>query len=92
LPAAQWTALGKMLRRFHDSGVRHDDINARNILRDPQGRFFAIDFDKARLLPSGPWQAQNLARFRRSLEKFKVAGPGFHFEDKDWAALISGYG
>jgi len=92
LPAAQWAALGKMLRRFHASGVRHDDINARNILRDGKGAFHLIDFDKARLLPLGAWQAQNLARFRRSLEKFKSASPGFHFEDADWAALLTGYG
>lgn len=91
LPAAQWNALGKVLRRFHEAGVRHDDINARNILRDAQGRFFLIDFDKARLLPSGAWQAQNLARFQRSLEKFKVATPAFHFSSADWAALLSGY-
>lgn len=91
LPAAQWSALGAVLRRFHEAGVRHDDINARNILRDAQGRFFLIDFDKARLLPSGAWQAQNLARFQRSLEKFKAAMPAFHFEAADWAALLSGY-
>lgn len=91
LPAAQWSALGTVLRRFHETGVRHDDINARNILRDAQGRFFLIDFDKARLLPSGAWQAQNLARFRRSLEKFKAATPSFHFGTADWAALLSGY-
>jgi 3-deoxy-D-manno-octulosonic acid kinase len=91
LPAAQWSALGAVLRRFHQAGVRHDDINARNILRDAQGRFFLIDFDKARLLPAGPWQAQNLARFQRSLEKFKAAAPSFHFGTADWAALLSGY-
>lgn len=91
LQPAQWAALGKLLRRFHDAGVRHDDINARNILRDGQGRFHLIDFDKARLLPSGPWQAQNLARFQRSLEKFKAAATGFRFESADWAALVDGY-
>lgn len=91
LPAAQWTALGQVVRRFHEAGVRHDDLNARNVLRDAQGRFFVIDFDKARLLPSGAWQAQNLARFQRSLEKFKAATPAFHFGTADWAALLSGY-
>jgi 3-deoxy-D-manno-octulosonic acid kinase len=91
LPADQWTQLGRMLRRFHAAGVRHDDINGRNVLRDAQGVFHLIDFDKARLLPSGPWQAQNLARFRRSLEKFKATSPTFHFTDADWQALLSGY-
>lgn len=92
LPEAHWAVLGETLRRFHTAGVRHDDVNARNVLRDARGLFHVIDFDKARLLPSGPWQAQNLARFRRSLDKFKAADPGFHFGEADWQALIAGYG
>jgi 3-deoxy-D-manno-octulosonic acid kinase len=91
LPAAHWEVLGRVLRRFHDAGVLHGDINARNVLRDARGLFHLIDFDKAVLLPSGPWQAQNLARFRRSLDKFKAAMPGFYFTEADWAALFEGY-
>jgi 3-deoxy-D-manno-octulosonic acid kinase len=91
MPAAQWATLGKVLKRFHTLGVRHDDINARNVLRDSRGVFYVIDFDKAHLLPAGPWQAQNLARFRRSLDKFKAAAPAFHFTPEDWLALVSGY-
>jgi 3-deoxy-D-manno-octulosonic acid kinase len=89
--AAHWTALGKTLRQFHDAGARHDDINARNILLDGKHQFWLIDFDKAALLPSGPWQAQNLARFQRSLEKFRGATPGFNYTDSDWQALVNGY-
>ncbi|MGH8028341.1 MAG: 3-deoxy-D-manno-octulosonic acid kinase [Arenimonas sp.] len=92
MPPLQWIVLGKVLRRFHDAGVRHDDINARNVLRDARGSFYLIDFDKADLLPSGPWQAQNLARFQRSLQKFKTADPRLHYEALDWQALLSGYG
>ena len=91
LPPSHWAMLGKTLRRFHHAGVRHDDINARNVLRDERGLFHVIDFDKARLLPSGPWQEQNLARFRRSLDKFKAADPRFRFAEADWKALLSGY-
>ena len=91
LTATHWTVLGKLLHRFHAAGVRHDDINARNVLMDRRGGFYVIDFDKARLLPRGAWQAQNLARFRRSLEKFKAADAGFHFGEDDWQALRSGY-
>lgn len=92
MPPLQWIVLGKVLRRFHAAGARHDDINARNILRDARGSFYMIDFDKADLLPAGRWQEQNLARFRRSLEKFKAVDPRFHFEGVDWQALQSGYG
>jgi 3-deoxy-D-manno-octulosonic acid kinase len=91
MPAAHWTQLGRVLRRFHVAGVRHDDINARNVLRDARGVFHVIDFDKAQLLPSGAWQAQNLARFQRSLMKFKAVHPGFHFVESDWQSLLSGY-
>ena len=91
LPDNHWQLLGRTLRRFHLAGVRHDDINARNVLRDARGIFHVIDFDKARLLPSGPWQEQNLARFRRSLDKFKAAAPAFNFTDADWQALLTGY-
>ena len=91
LPVEQWTGLGRVLRRFHDAGVRHDDVNARNLLRDAHGQFHLIDFDKARVLPAGAWRAQNLARFRRSLDKFKAAAAGFHFTDVEWTVLMSGY-
>ena len=91
LPPAHWTQLGRMLRRFHAAGARHDDIIARIVLRYARGAFYLIDFDKAQLLPAGAWQAQNLARFRRSLEKFKAAAPGFHFTDGEWHALLNGY-
>ncbi|MGQ0585627.1 MAG: 3-deoxy-D-manno-octulosonic acid kinase [Gammaproteobacteria bacterium] len=87
----QWLVLGKILRSFHDAGVCHEDINARNVLKDERGGFHLIDFDKARLLPSGAWQAGNLARFKRSLDKFKAANSRFHFEGVDWQALKSGY-
>jgi 3-deoxy-D-manno-octulosonic acid kinase len=91
LPAPHWDNLGRTLKRFHAAGVRHGDINARNVLRDPRGLFHLIDFDKGELLPAGPWQAQNLARFRRSLDKFKSAHPAFHFSDVDWQVLLAGY-
>jgi 3-deoxy-D-manno-octulosonic acid kinase len=91
LPPTHWDVLGRMLRRFHNAGVLHADINARNVLRDTRGLFHLIDFDRALLLPSGPWKAQNLARFRRSLDKFKAAAPVFNFSERDWEALRAGY-
>ena len=86
-----WRHIGAMLRRFHDAGVRHDDINARNILLDAAGGFYLIDFDKAAVVPAGAWREQNLARFKRSLEKFKTKSPAFRFSEAEWTALIAGY-
>lgn len=87
-----WRQVGAMLRRFHDAGVRHDDINARNVLRGAGGEFHLIDFDKAAIVPRGGWMSANLERFRRSLKKFKTRAPEFSFSDADWAALLAGYG
>jgi 3-deoxy-D-manno-octulosonic acid kinase len=92
LPAADWRHLGGMLRRFHDAGVRHDDINVSNILRSTgDGAFHMIDFDKAALAAPGAWRERNLARFRRSLDKQRRLAPSFAFTDADWSALLSGY-
>lgn len=87
-----WRRLGLMLRQFHDAGVQHDDINARNVLVNPSGAFYLIDFDKAAVVNPGAWRDQNLARFRRSLEKFARLSPRFHFVEGDWTALLDGYG
>jgi 3-deoxy-D-manno-octulosonic acid kinase len=92
LPAPAWQQLGGTLRRFHDAGVRHDDINVSNILLAADGGFHVLDFDRAAIVAPGPWRERNLARFRRSLEKHRRLAPSFAFTDTDWTALQSGYG
>lgn len=91
LPEREWKEIGALIRQFQTAGVRHDDINARNILRGSEGGYFLIDFDKAAVVPPGPWRAQNLSRFRRSLDKFKAASPKFRFQEADWDAVLAGY-
>lgn len=91
LPARDWNEIGALIAKFQKAGVRHDDINARNILRGGEHGYFLIDFDKAEIVPPGRWQAQNLARFRRSLDKFKAASPKFRFQEADWDAVLAGY-
>ncbi len=63
-------ACGHMIRRFHDEGLDHVDLNARNILIDDRDTPWLIDLDRCRLRAPGRWQAGNLARLERSLEKF----------------------
>ena len=65
--------VGQTIRRFHDVGLDHVDLNARNLLVGPQGEVFMIDLDRCRLRAPGRWQAGNLARLERSLEKFASA-------------------
>jgi 3-deoxy-D-manno-octulosonic acid kinase len=91
LAAEAWRKLGATLRRFHDAGVRHDDLNVSNILVDVNGGFHVIDFDKAALARPGAWMEANLARFRRSLDKHRALASSFAFSEANWNALLAGY-
>jgi len=62
--------VGTMIKRFHQAGLDHVDLNARNILVDPHGEPWLIDLDRCRLRPPGTWQEGNLARLERSINKF----------------------
>ncbi|MFB9145532.1 3-deoxy-D-manno-octulosonic acid kinase [Halomonas alkalicola] len=62
--------VGTTIRRFHDAGLDHVDLNARNLLVDEHGAVWLIDLDRCRLRPKGAWQDANLARLERSLAKF----------------------
>lgn len=62
--------VGAMIKRFHQAGLDHVDLNARNILVDEAGKPWMIDLDRCRLRPPGKWQASNLQRLERSVVKF----------------------
>ncbi|TVP50155.1 MAG: 3-deoxy-D-manno-octulosonic acid kinase [Halomonas sp.] len=64
--------VGAMIKRFHQAGLDHVDLNARNILIDTRGTPWLIDLDRCRLRPPGHWQASNLNRLARSLDKLDV--------------------
>jgi 3-deoxy-D-manno-octulosonic acid kinase len=84
-----WTAIGRCLRRFHDAGVCHADLNAHNILLDEAGQTYLIDFDRGTRRGGGPWKQLNLSRLKRSLEKLSGEDT---FNLKAWSALLEGYG
>jgi 3-deoxy-D-manno-octulosonic acid kinase len=91
-----WEVLGGLIRRMHDEGIDHADLNANNILIDKAGDFYLIDFDRARLrLAGGRWRQGNLDRLLRSLRKIanqhKLSGRVFHFSDDDWQSLLAAY-
>lgn len=63
-------AVAQSLVRMHRAGVWHADLNAHNILLDPDGLAWLIDFDRGRGGGiSDKARAANLARLRRSMEK-----------------------
>jgi 3-deoxy-D-manno-octulosonic acid kinase len=65
-----WRAVGSCVRRFHDHGLVHPDLNARNILVDAGRQVHLLDFDRARI-SEGNRRAftANNDRLLRSLEK-----------------------
>ena len=92
LSSMQWRRVGACIKMFHDHNIYHADLNARNILLNIQGEVFLIDFDNSYIRSScGSWRMSNLTRLERSLEKFKRNETDFHFEARDWSALLMGY-
>ena len=88
----QWQAIGACIRRFHDMGVDHADLNAHNILLSPRHHIYLVDFDKSTLRRFTPALShRNLARLQRSLNKLRSLSPRFHFSDSAWHALCAGY-
>ena len=45
------TTITQAFRRLHDAGVLHGDIRTHNLLLDPSGAFYIIDFDQAEVDP-----------------------------------------
>jgi len=91
LSLLNWIAIGRCIRRFHDLGVCHADLNAHNVLLGRADEVFLIDFDRGSLRKPGLWCDANLVRLRRSLEKVTYALPADRFTEPDWHGLLDGY-
>jgi len=85
-----WPVIGNVLRRFHEHGVHHSDLNVRNILVDSQERVFLVDFDKGSLRSRGPWMKGNLDRLQRSLRKTALE-TGVPYDPEVWRSIEQGY-
>ena len=87
-----WHAAGRCVRRFHDAGVYHADLNCMNILV-AEGRVYLIDFDRGRVVPRGRgdrWKSSNIDRLERSVSKClsEIEGPARALL---WQAFLEGY-
>lgn len=93
LESLVWRRVGSVIRRFHDNGVYHADLNCFNILVSP-GAVHLIDFDKCRRYPlsreSVPWKATNLERLKRSIDK--ITPPEMSQKTAaNWQQLLEAY-
>ena len=85
---ATWRLVGAAIRRLHDAGYRHADLNVRNILLDRAGGPWIIDWDRGEKRNDAGWKPANLARLRRSLDKqprLRAAAAA------RWPGLLDGY-
>jgi len=86
---AIWWKVGRTIRRFHEAGLDHVDLNCDNILV-ANGRVHVIDFDRCIIRKPGVekrWAKRNLARLYRSIEK-RVNTVDI---TKSWQSLLAGY-
>jgi 3-deoxy-D-manno-octulosonic acid kinase len=90
-PAGIWQQVGLLLRRFHDAGVFHADLNAHNILVDDKGLLYLLDFDRGRIRGQGAWKSSNLKRLKRSLQKISRQDTRFTMNDDAWSQLMAAY-
>ena len=82
--------IGKAIRRLHECGARHPDLNANNILVSPAAGVLFIDFDRARLAANhGDAPARDLDRLWRSLRKLDREGR--HVTAADFELLRAAY-
>jgi len=87
-----WLNIGRTIRRFHDLGVDHTDLNIHNIMLDKESNVFLIDFDRCLFRSqTGDWKEKNLQRLQRSLLKEKNLHLDFNYSAMDWQQLLAGY-
>jgi len=92
IDSGRWNLLGETIARFHQRGIFHADLNARNIMAGDDGLFYLIDFDRGdRRATAAGWQRSNLNRLRRSFDKFRRNNRQFNFNEGDWLQLMMGY-
>lgn len=94
LPATTWGEVGRTIRRFHDSGVFHADLNCFNILIH-RSLVYLIDFDKGKYLKNSEttkgWKQSNLYRLHVSLKRELENKHQRSLLNERWESLMLGY-
>jgi len=89
---ALWFAIGEVIKRFHEQGIYHHDLNAHNILIDNNHKIWLIDFDQGeqRTIQKN-WQQSNMLRLLRSFRKEQNKLTNFNYLESNWKTLLDGY-
>ena len=93
-PRALLAGAGMLAVRLARAGIRHRDLNAKNVLvappgAEPDARFLVLDLDRATVHAPGSLDVRPMgARLERSLRKFE-RGMGRQVPDDAWHALTS---
>ncbi|MBN1574384.1 MAG: phosphotransferase [Deltaproteobacteria bacterium] len=83
---------GAAIRKMHDAGIYHRDLNMNNLLvKSGEGEIFIIDFDRAKVCDflSRRMLERNLRRLLRSARK--LAGLGLSTTDENFRHILIGY-
>jgi len=90
-----WKELGQVIRRFHDNGLNHVDLNCDNILV-ADNQIYLIDFDRCKLVPESDndtdsaWKQRNLERLHRSVRK-RCPDLSASQREQFWQHLLQAY-
>lgn len=96
LSREMWRAIGAVARAVNVAGVRHADLNAHNILLNPESNsdeVAVVDFDRASVgnkYTSGHTSDKALARLRHSLDKLHTQN-NINFTPDEWRDVVAGY-
>jgi 3-deoxy-D-manno-octulosonic acid kinase len=88
-----WKDIATTIKKFHDAGLFHADLNANNIMISTNNEVYLIDFDKSefRVGNKNNWKENNIKRLLRSLNKIKNNSQTFNFGNKDWELFLTAY-
>ena len=87
-----WAETGRLIRRLHETGVVHADLNVHNILLGENGSVHLLDFDRACRAPGARRRFRaNLERLKRSLVKWWPASRARSEFAVCWANLVDAY-
>lgn len=91
LSSVMYKCIGQEVRKMHNVGVNHTDLNIHNILLDDEQKVWIIDFDKCYSQAGDDWKASNLERLKRSFMK-EQGKRQIKWQESEWHALMEGYG